>query len=68
MSQLGQENDSRPMRKLQRTDYYEAKSAFEQKQITKFEHCEQCKQEITGQMYRGSKDGSYLCFQCWNER
>lgn len=65
MSQ-GQPNDTRPMRRLRSTDYYEAKAATEQKEITKWEQCEQCGQDITGQMYRGSSDGKYLCFRCKN--
>ena len=57
----GQEGDSRKFRRLKRTDYYEAKVAAEQKEVTRWVKCATCGQDITGQNYNG------YCFRCYNE-
>lgn len=68
MPQIGQPHDKRKYRRLKSTDYYEAKRAVEADKVTSWPRCELCRLEIKGKAYRGSKEGQYLCQECWNEK
>jgi hypothetical protein len=65
--QIGQPHDKRKYRRLKSTDYYVAKAAVEAGEITEWPRCEICGLECKGKTFSGSKDGQFLCVECWNE-
>jgi hypothetical protein len=76
MGRIGQEGDTRPYRKLRRTDYYDSKAAFEAEKkgltqhtsrgIDKWPRCSVCGQECRGVTF-GVPPGDITCLRCWSE-
>lgn len=66
MSRIGQEGDTRPYRRLRRSDYYEAKSAVEAEKREEWPRCSVCGQEIRGANFGTEEEPIDL--RCWSER
>lgn len=62
---IGQEGDKRRFPKAKKDDYDVTKNIPEP--VTKWFKCEYCGLEIKGKVFRGSEQGKYSCFRCWNE-
>lgn len=65
MVKIGLEGDKRRFPKAKKDDYDVTKNI--PKPITKWPRCEICGLEIKGKAFRGSVQGKFVDFRCWNE-